>query len=254
MPLGPRSQNRFVRLECRIADSAAPSTRNECNRRGQTDYCQSNVIHPLPQLKCAVLGSEADNNIGSAPRILWNMAPFLSSAALILLIASVSAKTTISFYREGSCASDVPSSGDAFETDDLASGAGICYRPPDGTIALKIDELDAGCSVSAYLDSTCSMPTSPALTLTTSPCFFLGPADVLGSFEARCSTPRDSNDATATSTPGLQSPPTSGASTLGSGLAAQTNEWKATGRWIDAVIRALVAMGAVEVVWVWGVL
>lgn len=62
------------------------------------------------------------------------------------LVASASARTRISFYQEASCASDSPSAGDAFENDNLANGANICYAPPGGTIALNIEEIDEGCS------------------------------------------------------------------------------------------------------------
>lgn len=145
------------------------------------------------------------------------------------------------------------------------------------------------------------MPTSQALTTTNSPCYFLGPFDLIGSFRARCSTATTSTtevpvSSTATSTaeatpsvegegeaegeeggeedgvegetndeqtsdttsesetemattPGLQSTPTSGAP---SALSPPRNpEWYG---WVDVGIRALMAMGAVEVAWGWGML
>ncbi len=115
--------------------------------------------------------------------------------------------------------------------------------------------------VTAYLDNTCSMPTSEALTSTNSPCYFLGPAEDIGSFKASCSRPSTStgtgpNDSpppgqeegSATTSPGLQSTPTNG----GSSTARAVREgWaRGSGRgWLEMGIKALMAMGAMEIVW-----
>jgi hypothetical protein len=71
--------------------------------------------------------------------------PFLH-LLLLFLVSSCSGKSVIRFYREASCDSGTPSSGDAFETDDLNGRVGECFKPPAFTVALEIDELDTGCS------------------------------------------------------------------------------------------------------------
>lgn len=139
--------------------------------------------------------------------------------------------------------------------------------------------------VTAYLDSTCSMPTSQALTTTNSPCYFLGPSELIGSYRARCTTTTDNNnnppsstsieepipsskgegegkgkqgeahddqhsdtiseiETESASTPDLQSTLTSGASTALP--ASRDTTWHG---WADVSIRALVAMGALDVAW-----
>jgi hypothetical protein len=116
--------------------------------------------------------------------------------------------------------------------------------------------------VTAYLDTTCSMPTSEALSTKNSPCYFVSTADQIGSFKAKCSSSRattnNNNNATTTTdgtddhhsgrttSPGLQSTHTNGARALsppalvveGSGL-------------VELGIRGLMAMGAIEAVWGW---
>ena len=216
------------------------------------------------------------------------MPPSSTSPLLVflLLIASASAKSKISFYQKASCAPGDPSAGDAFQNDNLAAGSGICYTPPSGTIAMKIDEMDEGCSsktsiripllpitipsiaqneivhnalsskttptryltryvtasnnrkVTAYLDTTCSMPTSEPLTSTENPCYFLSPADLIGSFKAKCSdtTAASNHDQhSATNSPGLQSTPTTNAAGAGPFEALWTDTW-----------RALIAVAVVE--------
>ncbi len=110
--------------------------------------------------------------------------------------------------------------------------------------------------VTAYLDSTCSMPTSEALTTTKSPCYFLGPSNYIGSFKAKCSsTATNESSATAaekgssSTSPGLQSTPSNGAGGLTASGAMGTG-----GRWLEPGIRALMSMGAVEVAWGWDML
>lgn len=76
-----------------------------------------------------------------------NMARFLSSLPLLFfLLAFASAATTISFYQKNSCESDSPSAGDDFTSSNLAAGSGICYKPPADTVALKVEEIEEGCS------------------------------------------------------------------------------------------------------------
>ncbi|KAF7502901.1 hypothetical protein GJ744_004939 [Endocarpon pusillum] len=189
------------------------------------------------------------------------MARFLSSPFLLLfLLASASATTTISFYQKNSCASNSPSAGDDFTSSNLVAGSGICYHPPINTIALGIDEIEDGCSITAYLDTTCSMPTSEALATTNSPCYFLGPEEHIGSFKASCSrtitstnesTSHGHGDSNATPSPGLQSTPTNGGS---SRVGAVSERWAGGGGWVEVAIKTLMAMGAMEVVWGWGML
>ncbi len=76
-----------------------------------------------------------------------DMARFLRSLPFLLfLLAPASAATTVSFYRENSCASDSPRAGDDFTSSNLVGGSGICYKPPADTIALRVDEIEDGCS------------------------------------------------------------------------------------------------------------
>ncbi len=76
-----------------------------------------------------------------------DMARILRSLSLFLfLLASASAATTVSFYRQNSCAADSPRAGDDFTSSNLAAGAGICFKPPVDSIALKVDEIEEGCS------------------------------------------------------------------------------------------------------------
>lgn len=112
--------------------------------------------------------------------------------------------------------------------------------------------------VTAYLDNTCSMPTSEALNPTHSPCYFLGPDEEIGSFKATCfrtstniSATPSPGDGSATTSPGLQSTPTNG------GISRAGAIWKG---WaggcgcVELAIKVLMAMGAVDVVWGWGLL
>ncbi len=123
-------------------------------------------------------------------------------------------------------------------------------------------------TVTAYLDSTCSMPTSTALTpQNNQPCYFLGPSDLIGSYKAACPdapSPPPSNNktnnnnnndssadefaatataATPTSSPGLQRSPSSSSSSRGGARRMADPAW-----WVDIGTKALLAMGAVEVV------
>ncbi|ERF75675.1 hypothetical protein EPUS_08629 [Endocarpon pusillum Z07020] len=117
--------------------------------------------------------------------------------------------------------------------------------------------------VTAYLDTTCSMPTSEALTSTDSLCYFLGPEEHIGSFKASCSrtiTSTSTNESAsqghgdgsaATTSPGLQSTPTNGAS---SRVGPVLERWAGGGGWVEVEVKALMAIGAMEVVWGWGML
>lgn len=100
------------------------------------------------------------------------------------------------------------------------------------------------------------MPTSSPLFPSLSdpqPCYYLGPRDIIGSYIATCSSGPSTTDNDNTSTteeagrgagsasggvsPGLQDSPRNGAGTVD--------------RWMEmeVVIKALMAIGAVEVVW-----
>ena len=93
------------------------------------------------------------------------------------------------------------------------------------------------------------MPTSSALTPETTPCYFLGPSDPIGSFKATCSdalaspsnppsTDGDSeNEPAASASPGLQSGPATNDAGAGPGWC-----------WVEMCTNALMAMGAVEVI------
>jgi hypothetical protein len=251
------------------------------------------------------------------------MARFSTSPLLLFLITSVSAKTTISFYPKASCTSDSASSGNSFEDQRLTPALGLCYKPPEGTFAMKVEEIDDGCSsmlallscfsyifvwtcirslyghaeihtlsfflsflpssliyiaqqansiftssyfhtssdknlaVTSYLDSTCSMPTSNALTPQNSPCYFLGPSDVIGSLKATCpdasrtSTASNNNSSAddaipltddETTTPGLQRSPPSANGVCSHN--SRDNGWW----WVEVGTKALMAMGAAEVI------
>ena len=95
------------------------------------------------------------------------------------------------------------------------------------------------------------MPTSDALTQQNNACYFLGPSDLIGSFKAACSdapsplsnsnnsSTDESTTATTTTSPGLQSGPSST-----SGVRRTTDPaW-----WVEIGTKALLAMGAVEVI------
>lgn len=118
-------------------------------------------------------------------------------------------------------------------------------------------------TVTAYLDNTCSMPTSRALT-STIPCYFLGPTDLIGSFEARCLDGATSTTSNSSTTPGegpeggvhdqhqsgggedvkssapLEDVPASGARPVVGAL---------PGRWMKLVVQALVSTGVAHVAW-----
>jgi hypothetical protein len=93
------------------------------------------------------------------------------------------------------------------------------------------------------------MATSEALTTTTSPCYFVAPTNLIGSFKAKCASSgtATTNNSSATvgdhaghaGSPGLQSTPTN---------AARSGQRDG---WVDLSIRALMGMGAMEVVWGW---
>ena len=106
------------------------------------------------------------------------------------------------------------------------------------------------------------MPTSEALTTTKSPCYFLGPEEHIGSFKASCSrtitstntnesAPHDQGDGSAATSPGLQSTSTNGGS---SRVGAVLEGWAGGDGWVEVGIKALMAMGAMEVVCGWGML
>lgn len=133
--------------------SATPPTRNAIHIGDQHHACKNlhrrcNHLH----LRCAA--STLNRRCASLPP---DMTPFSNSPLLfLLLIASASAKTTISFYQNTSCAADSPSAGDAFNNDNLATGSGICYKSPANTVTLKIEEIDEGCSGKSPIQ--CSLP------------------------------------------------------------------------------------------------
>jgi hypothetical protein len=72
---------------------------------------------------------------------------------LFLLITTASANTTISFHQEASWAPDSPSAGDTFRSDDLATGSDIFYMPSSSSVAVKIEEIDKGCSGKSAVNS-----------------------------------------------------------------------------------------------------
>lgn len=97
------------------------------------------------------------------------------------------------------------------------------------------------------------MPTSDALTPQNDPCYYLGPSDLIGSFQAVCSDdasspPSNNNNknisstdepVTATTSPGLQNSPSPA-----NGVRRTTDSaW-----WVEMGTKALLAMGAVEVI------
>lgn len=112
--------------------------------------------------------------------------PHLLPLYLVLLLIyssySVSATTTIHFFVHTSCNAGTALGGPF--TGNTTAEAGTCEAVPANAVAFYIDGLDAGCTVTAYADSSCV--NSKSLPLGPGNCFFLASGASIGSFEANC--------------------------------------------------------------------
>jgi hypothetical protein len=111
--------------------SASPPTRNACIHHHHTRNHGLTAYYSLPPSKTTtILKNKRKRSI------------HLSK----MISLPTTAKTTISFFTKASCDANTRTAGDSFETDKLAAQSGICYKPPVGTVALDVLEVDEGCS------------------------------------------------------------------------------------------------------------
>lgn len=125
------------------------------------------------------------------------MAHFLPLYLVSLLIYSTSpasATTTIHFFGHTSCNAGT-ALGAPF-TGNTTAEAGICETAPANAVALYVDGLDTGCTVTAYANSLCAK--SESLPLGPGKCFFLVSGATIGSFEATCGGPPNASVTTNT--------------------------------------------------------
>lgn len=141
-PISHHHPRCLVRVEC-SDDTHYCSANEECNQ-----CCAASCSPPYPSAEAAMMPYSTYNPFPQYMLMsVTGMAPYQTSQlVLFLVITSVSAKTTISFYTKATCASDSPSAGDDFKDDNLATSSGVCYRPPSNSVAMKVEEINDGCS------------------------------------------------------------------------------------------------------------